>query len=348
MQTKVRTDDKTQDMGELKENFEVLPPKAVKALSFNILGHLSLPLAILATVGLIILSTLVGVYDITGSSDGHEIFFITRLPRTLALVLAGSVMAVAGLIMQLLTQNKFVDPTTTGTTEWASLGLIIMLIFMPTASLSSKMLAATATSLLGTLIFFAFLQKVSLRSSLIVPIVGIMLGAVVGALTTFLALSANLLQNLSIWFTGSFTSVVRGRYELLFIVLLVTIAVFLTADRFTAAGLGKDIATNIGLNYRQIMLLGVFLVSLATAVVTVVIGFLPFLGLIVPNLISLFRGDNLRSNLPWVVLTGIWVITCCDLIARTLIMPFEIPISVVLGVFGSVVFIALLLRSARA
>lgn len=201
---------------------------------------------------------------------------------------------------------------------------------------------------IGTLVFFGFLRFVTLKSSLIVPIVGIMFGAVISAVSTFLALRFNLLQVLGGWFMGSFTHIEVGRYEPLWSVLFAAIVVVIAADRFTVAGLGKDIATNVGLNYERIVLLGVGLVSLVTGVVTVVIGALPFLGLIVPNLVSMVRGDHLRSNIPWVFLAGIWVVTVCDLVARVVIMPFEIPISLVLGVVGSAAFIALLVHTRRA
>ncbi|MBK7819662.1 MAG: iron chelate uptake ABC transporter family permease subunit [Tessaracoccus sp.] len=302
---------------------------------------------VLVVAGLLVLSLFTGVYDTFGAEDGAEMFQITRVPRTIALVLSGAVMAMSGLVMQLLTQNRFVEPTTTGTTEWAGLGLLTVLIFFPTAGLMTKMVVAVAFSFVGTMIFFAFIRRVSLKASLIVPIIGIMLGAVVGAVSTFLALQFNALQNLGVWFAGSFTSVIRGQYEPLWIVLIVVIAVFVVADRFTLAGLGEDIATNVGLNYQRVMLLGTGLIAIATGVVTVVVGNLPFLGLIVPNIVSMVRGDDLRSNLPWVALLGIAIVTVCDLIGRTIIMPFEVPVSLILGVVGAAVFIALLLRQRR-
>ncbi|MDO5634108.1 MAG: iron chelate uptake ABC transporter family permease subunit [Micrococcus sp.] len=299
------------------------------------------------TVGLIIASLFIGVYDITGAEGGWEMFAITRVPRTIALVLAGAVMAVCGLIMQLMTQNRFVEPTTTGTTEWAGLGLLTTMLVIPGASLVTRMIGAIGFAFLGTGIFFLFLRRVRLQSSLIVPIVGIMLGAVVGSASTFLALQTNTLQQLGTWFAGSFTSVVRGRYELLFIVLAVTVLAFVIADRFTAAGLGKDIATSIGLNYTAVVFTGVAMVAVATGVVTVVIGALPFLGLVVPNIVSMIRGDNLRTNLPWVCMAGIWVVAVCDILARTVIAPFEVPISLILGILGAIVFLTLLLRKAK-
>ncbi|MCB8910497.1 ABC transporter permease [Rhodococcus aetherivorans] len=304
-------------------------------------------LGFLGVGALLIASLFTGVFDIFGGDFGWEMFNITRVPRTIALVLAGAAMAMSGLVMQLLTQNRFVEPTTTGTTEWAGLGLLIMMIVVPTAGLLPRMIGAVVAAFIGTMIFFLFLRRVQLSSSLIVPIVGIMLGAVVGSITTYIALATDKLQSLGIWFAGSFTSIIKGQYEVLWIVAIVAVLVFIAADRFTVAGLGEDVATNVGLNYNRIILLGTGLIAVATGVVTVVVGSLPFLGLIVPNIVSMFRGDDLRSNLPWVCLLGIAIVTVCDLIGRTIIMPFEIPVSLILGVVGSVVFIAMLLRSRR-
>ncbi|MDN6376980.1 ABC transporter permease [Corynebacterium sp.] len=304
-------------------------------------------IGILITIGLIIASLFIGVYDITGAEDGWRMFGITRIPRTIALALAGAAMAMCGLVMQLLTQNKFVEPTTTGTTEWAGLGLILTMVMIPGASLFTRMVGAIIFALAGTIVFFLFLQRVTLKSSLIVPIVGIMLGAVVGSVSTYVALQTEMLQQLGIWFAGSFTGIVRGRYELLFIVLVVLILIFIVADRFTVAGLGKDIATSVGLNYRQVLFVGIMMIAVVTGVVTVVVGNLPFLGLIVPNIVSMFRGDNLRSNLPWVAMLGMWILIICDIIARTVIMPFEVPVSLILGILGAIVFVMLLVRSRR-
>ena len=313
-----------------------------KLLDWKLGAGVVLVLALLAA------SLMVGQYDILGTEDGWEMFRATRVPRTIALVLAGAAMAMSGLIMQMLTQNRFVEPTTTGTTEWAGLGLLASFLLFPDGSVMTRMLLAVGAAFVGTMVFFAFLRRVTLRSSLVVPIVGIMLGAVVSAVSTFIALQTDLLQSLGVWFAGSFTSVIAGQYEILWVVLLVVIAVFFYADRLTAAGLGEDIATNIGLNYNRIVLVGTSLVAVATGVVTVVVGNLPFLGLIVPNIVSMLRGDDLRSNLPWVCLTGIGVVTLCDLLGRIVIAPFEMPVSVILGVVGAAVFIALIVRRGKS
>lgn len=320
---------------------------ALRVASKGKLFEPKLIIGIVVVAVLLVISLFTGVYDIFGAQDGGEMFAITRIPRTIALVLAGAAMAMSGLVMQLLTQNRFVEPTTTGTTEWAGLGLLLVMIVNPGADLLTKMTFAILAAFIGTMVFFLFLRRVSLKASLTVPIVGIMLGSVVGAISTFIALQTNMLQSLGIWFAGSFTSILRGQYEVLWIVAIVAVAIFLVADRFTVAGLGEEIATNVGLNYKQVMFLGTGLIAIATGVVTVVVGNLPFLGLIVPNIVSMFRGDDLRGNLPWVVLLGVGIVTVCDLVGRTIIMPFEVPVSLILGVLGAIVFIVLLLRQRR-
>ncbi|TDP79805.1 iron complex transport system permease protein [Brachybacterium sp. AG952] len=321
------------------------PPPRIRGRERLVDGKLLIGIGAVAL--LLVVSLFTGVYDVLGAEGGGEMFAITRIPRTIALVLAGAAMSMSGLIMQLMTQNRFVEPSTTGTTEWAGLGLILVMVLVPSAGLLTKMGVAIVFSFVGTMVFFLFLRRVTLRSSLIVPIIGIMLGAVVGSVSTFVALQFDALQNLGVWFAGSFTSVLRGSYEVLWIVLAVGVAVFVVADRLTVAGLGEDIATNVGVNYRRVVLLGTGLVAIATGVVTVVVGNLPFLGLIVPNVVSMIRGDDLRSNLPWVCLLGIAIVTICDLIGRSIIMPFEVPVSLILGIVGAAVFIALLLRQRR-
>lgn len=304
-------------------------------------GRLALVLAILGTAGLVALSLSVGTMDLT---DDPEMFWITRVPRTAALVLSGSAMALCGLVMQLLTQNKFVEPTTAGSTEWAALGLLSTVVVFPAAGVATTMLVAVAFSFGGTLLFLGFLRRVELRSSLVVPIVGLMLGAVVSSLTTYLALSTDRLQLITTWFMGSFTTVERGRYELLYLAAAVCVAAYLAADRFTVAGLGEEVSTNLGVNHRRVLLLGTALVAVATGITTVVVGFLPFLGLVVPNLVSLAGGDHLRRNIPWVCLGGAALILVCDVAGRLVRWPFEIPVSVILGIIGAAVFLALLWR----
>ncbi len=304
--------------------------------------------AIITIIILSIISLFTGVYDIRGQEDGMEMFFITRVPRTASLMLTGAAMAMAGLVMQLITQNRLVEPTTTGTIEWSGLGLMFIYLVFPAPTLMLRMTGAIIFSFVGTMIFFLFLRRVKLRSSLIVPIIGMMLGAVISAISTFIGLVFQMTQNIESWFVGSFSSVQIGKYEYLWIIILITVLIFFYADRLTLAGLGEDVATSLGVNYNRIILLGTALISLAVGIVAAVIGNLPFLGLIVPNIVSMFRGDDLRSNLPWVCVLGMGTIIVCDILSRVIIMPFEVPVSLILGTVGSIVFVVILLRQRRS
>jgi iron complex transport system permease protein len=111
--------------------------------------------------------------------------------------------------------------------------------------------------------------------------------------------------------------------------------------------MGKDFTTNLGLNYRRVMVLGLVIVSVVSAVVLVSVGSIPFLGLIVPNLVSLVVGDNMRRTVPWVAVGGAGFVLACDIVGRLIRFPYEIPIAVVMGVVGSAVFLYLLLRTQR-
>ncbi|HHY6939274.1 TPA: ABC transporter permease [Yersinia enterocolitica] len=314
--------------------------------------NLSFIAGLVILLGLMACSLFIGAGNVTLSEvwsdpDMRDIFLISRVPRTLALVLAGSAMSVAGLIMQMLTQNRFVEPSIAGTTQSASLGLLLVMVFSPAAPVMVKMLVATVFAMGGTALFMLLLARMRMKSALMVPLTGIMLGAVFSAVTTFLAMEFDLLQSLGSWESGDFSGVLQGRYELLWIVGALTLIVCLIADRFTVAGMGRDFSVNVGLNYQRVMLMGMSIIAIISGVVVVVIGVLPFLGLIVPNIVSMAMGDNLRRTIPWVALCGGGLVVLCDIIGRLVSYPFEIPASVILGAIGALVFLLLIVRTKR-
>nr|WP_152830165.1 ABC transporter permease [Brucella abortus] len=299
-----------------------------------------------------VISLFIGVSDVSlhtlfgkASTDrATEVLLISRIPRTLAIILAGMSMAVAGMIMQMLTRNRFVEPSTAGTVESASLGILLVILFAPETPVFGKMLMASVSALAGTALFLRILRSIPLRSVLVVPLVGIMLGGVINAITTFIAYRFDLLQSLNSWTTGDFSGVLRGRYELLWIAFALTVVAYVAADRFTVAGLGEDFTTNLGLNYRRVVTLGLVIVSMVSASVVVTVGMIPFLGLIVPNVVSMFIGDNMRRAVPWVALLGAGLVLACDIVGRLIRFPYEIPIGTMMGVVGSAIFLYLLLR----
>lgn len=316
---------------------------------------LALVLGLLVTAILAVISLFVGVVDVSFASlfsvgaDGSaaQVMLISRVPRTLALILAGSSLAIAGLVMQMIVRNRFVEPSTTGTTESATLGFLVVTLLAPGWPVMAKMGVAAVFALLGTLLFLRILKFVPLRDVVLVPLVGLMLTGVIGAVTTFLGYRFNLLASLLAWSMGDFSGLVRGRYELLWIGLAGTIAAYIAADRFTVVGMGREFTTNLGLNYQRVMFVGLVIVSVVAAVCLVSVGAIPFLGLIVPNVVSLLIGDNMRRAVPFVAIGGAAFVLACDIFGRLVRYPYEVPISVVVGVIGSAMFIWLLLRGRR-
>lgn len=273
-----------------------------------------------------------------------KVLFASRLPRTLALVLAGASLAVAGLIMQMMARNRLVEPSTVGTVEAAALGMLLAALIAPGMPLWGRFLLVAGCAALGTLLFLGILKRIPLRTALIVPLIGLVLAGVIHAGSGLLAHHFDLAQSLRAWGSGDFSAVLRGRYELLWIAAGLTLLACLVADRFTVIGMGRDFATNVGVNYTRLMAFGVLLVSLVVASVVVTAGVIPFIGLVVPNLIRLITGDNLRRAIPLVALGGAALMLACDLLGRLLIHPFEVPSSNILAIIGSLLFIVVLLH----
>jgi iron complex transport system permease protein len=312
------------------------------------------PLSLVAAGGAVLLLALVSLFVgvsavspgdlLAGDAGVWQTFLVSRVPRTLAVLLAGVALGVAGFILQLMARNRFVEPSTVGTVESATAGILVATLLLPAAPVVAKMGIAALFAVAGTALFLSVLRRIPLRNTLIVPLVGIMLGGVIAAVTTFFAYRFDLLQTLNTWMIGDFSGLVRGRYELLWLVAVLAVVGYVCADRFTVAGMGEEFTTNLGLGYRRTMNLGLVLVSLISAVVVVVVGAVPFLGLIVPNLVSLFIGDNVRRAVPWIALFGAGFLLACDILGRVIRFPYEVPVGVIVSVVGSALFITLLVR----
>ncbi|MGD6853925.1 ABC transporter permease [Bacillus infantis] len=295
-------------------------------------------------------SLFIGAIDIRVSdlldweSDEAQIFLISRVPRLMAIILAGAGMSIAGLIMQSLSRNKFVSPTTAGTLDAAKLGILISMLFFTNVTYTQQVLFSFAFALAGTFVFMQILDRVKFKDVIFVPLIGIMYGNILSSITTFFAYEADLLQNISAWLMGSFTLVISGRYELLYISVPAVILAYIYANKFTVAGMGEDFAKNLGLSYKVVLNLGLILVAIISTTVVLTVGVIPFLGLIVPNIVSLYLGDNLRKSIPHTALLGIVFLLICDIIGRIVIHPYEIPVNVTVAVIGSAIFLIMLFR----
>lgn len=306
-------------------------------------------LAVAATGALATASLFVGVGDISpdalfdGEAEAWHLLFASRLPRTVAVLLAGLSLGIAAVLMQVLFRNRFVEPSTAGTMDFASLGLVLVTILAPDLPPFAKMLAAAGCALAGTVIFLHIVEHLPWRDDAVVPLIGLMLGGMGGAAAAFLAHRFDLVQMLNAWTTGDFSAVLRGRYELLFVAALAAALAYAAASRFTVVGLGQAFSINLGLDHQATVRIGLAIVALVSATCTITIGTVPFLGLLVANVVGLIMGDNLRRSLPWIGLAGAVFLLACDMAGRLVRFPYEIPVGTVAGVVGAWVFLHLLL-----
>ncbi|MDM7882544.1 ABC transporter permease [Staphylococcus borealis] len=308
---------------------------------------------LIVLVCLTIVSLFVGVSQLSLSDIFHlneeqqNILFSSRIPRTVSILLSGSSLALVGLIMQQMMQNKFVSPTTAGTMEWAKLGILISLIFFPKGHILIKLLFAVGLSLAGTFLFVKLINLIRVKEVIFVPLLGIMIGGIVSSFTTFIALRTNALQSIGNWMNGNFAIITSGRYEVLYLVVPLLIIAFIFANHFTIAGMGKDFSHNLGVSYEKIINIALFITAALTALVVVTVGTLPFLGLIVPNIISMYRGDHLKNALPHTLMLGSIFVLFADIVGRLIVYPYEINIGLTIGVFGTVIFLILLMKGRK-
>ncbi|MGL5677678.1 MAG: ABC transporter permease [Cellulosilyticaceae bacterium] len=303
---------------------------------------------VLACMSLFVGVSEVNIKDLlSGNEEALHIFLISRVPRLISVSVTGFGMSICGLIMQQLSMNPFVSPTTGATLDGAKLGILLTLILVPTASIFTQTIIAFITALGATFLFMGILGKIKVKNGMYIPLVGLMFGSLIGAFTSFLAYSFNLGQVANSWMYGKFSLIVGGDYELIYVVIPLVALAFIYAKKFTVAGMGESFAVNLGLNYKKIVNIGLVIVALVSTVIVLISGTIPFVGLIVPNLVKLYKGDHLEKNIGLTGMLGAIFLLICDLFGRIVIAPYEIPIGLTVGIVGSGLFLGLLIRRKR-
>lgn len=308
---------------------------------------------LLALVILSIASIFIGVKDISVldilnfNQEKIQIIYISRIPRLISIIVVGASMSISGLIMQQISRNRFVSPTTAATEDSAKMGMLFSLMLFTNASPIQKMLVSFVFALGGTFLFMKITKLIKYKNVIFIPLVGIMLGNIIDSVTTFFAYRYDLVQNINSWLQGNFSMVLKGNYELLYISVPLLIIAYLYANKFTVAGMGEDFAENLGLDYNKVINIGIIIVSLVSSAVVITVGKIPFLGLIIPNIVTMYLGDNMKKSIPHTALLGAVFVLLCDIIGRLILYPYEVSIGLVVGVIGSATFLYLLFMTNR-
>lgn len=310
--------------------------------------YLFIILIILSIISLFVGVTNISVNDILSFNiDKIQILLISRLPRLIAIIVAGVGLSISGLIMQQISKNKFVSPTTAATADFAKLGILFCIMIIPGATIMQKMIISFIFAGLGTILFMKMIKAIKIKNIIFIPLIGMMLGKIIGSITTFFAYKYDLVQNISSWMEGDMSLIMKGNYELLYLSVPMVIIAFLYANKFTIVGMGEDFAINLGVNYNFVVNVGLAIVSLICAVTIITVGNIPFLGLIIPNIVSLYSGDNLKKTLYHTALLGPIFLLACDILGRFIIFPFEMSISLTVGVIGSIIFLYMIIRGSK-
>lgn len=309
---------------------------------------LSLLLILLCAVSLMLGSkqtSLIALFNF--SNDAWLTLTASRIPRLIALVLTGVGLSVSGVILQHIVRNKFVEPATSGGLDAAKLGILVSLTMLPNASTSSKMVFALVFCFAASLLFILIISRIKFKSAVLIPVLGLMYGSVLSSIAEFYAYRHNILQSMQGWLLGDFSRVIQGHYELIYIILPIIVLAYIYAHRFTVLGMGEDMAASLGLGYAATAALGLMLVSVTVAASVITIGAIPFVGLVIPNLVALKYGENLSRTLPVVALGGACLLLICDIFGRLVIYPFEVPIGLTAGGVGGVIFLVLIMKGVR-
>lgn len=284
--------------------------------------------------------------------EAIDILLLSRIPRTLTIILTAASLSVAGLIMQSIGRNKFISPSIAGSQQSSILGLLIAYLFITDAPLWGQFIFSFIFSLIASFFFISFIQKLQFKNEIYVPLIGLMFGAMIGSLSMLIAQLTNTQQLLAVLGVGSFANKTIGTFELILFTVPALILSFIYAQKFNIVALGEDFSLNLGINYKRVLALGIIIVSLISASTFIVVGSLPFLGLIIPNIVSILYGDNIKKNIWDIALFGSIFVLISDLVARLGIyvftgLSYEISIGFIMGLVGSLIFLGMIFREVK-
>ena len=280
-----------------------------------------------------------------------QIFFVARLPRTLAGAMVGALFAAAGVVFQGLLRNPLATPFTLGVSTGAALGAILAITFswsIAVFGISAVPLAAFVGSLAAVGIVYALAQaRHRGLSTTVLLLAGVTMNAFFSAMILFVQYFANFadVARTLRWLMGDLDV---SSYEPLLVALpglVIAFAVFAWLARpLNLLSLGADSAESRGLDVARAQRAAFLSASLATGAAVSIGGPIGFVGIIIPHLVRLLVGSDHRLVLPAAALFGAAFLVGCDLLARTILAPVELPVGIITALIGGPFFLWLLIR----
>lgn len=283
------------------------------------------------------------------SASDSAIVWQLRLPRVVLGLLVGAMLSCAGATYQGVFRNPLVDPYLLGVAAGAGLGATLMIAYASGQAFNGDLLplVAFAGGSLAVVIAYA-VGRTSSRGTATLVLAGVTVTAFLTAIQTFVQQQhAATLQPVYSWILGSLDTAGWHDVVLLLPYACVSAVVLLLHRRvLDVMTLGDEEASALGMNVGRTRLLLVAAATLGTAAAVAVSGLIGFLGIIVPHFVRLVAGSSYRVVLPLSLLVGGGFLVLCDVLARTVVSPGELPIGVVTAFFGAP-FFAIVLRTSK-
>ena len=283
----------------------------------------------------------------------QSIILQVRLPRVLCVALCGAALSLCGAAMQGLLRNPLADGSTLGVSSGASLGAVIAILLgisLPSSMFSGTMVMAMVFAFLSlaAILSIAWLLDHSLATQSIIligVIFSMFITAVISLLTTF---AGDKLRTVTFWTMGSLASSSYTNALTLLLALLLCGAVLLLCTRaLNAFALGEEQALHLGVSVKRVKLTVMIAVSVLIGVCVSIGGAIGFVGLVTPHMARMIAGPDHRKLLPASMLGGALFLLLCDLAARIVLAPVELPIGVVTSLIGAVVFVAVFVKTRK-
>ncbi len=278
-------------------------------------------------------------------SAAWHTFAESRFPRTIAIILTASGLSLAGLIMQAISRNKFMSPSTSGTLDAAMLGVLLSYMLLGNKGHQIQMIFAFVFALCSTILFMNLLNRIKLKDAFYVPLIGLMYGGVITALTTAIAYHFKAMQTISMIGFATFNRFTD--FHLLYIILIPLVLAAVYATSFSIAGMGEDFSKGLGMKYKRVVFLGLCIIAVISAATFVTVGPIAFVGLIIPNMVTAFYGDDVKKSVFDVAVLGSIFVLACDIFGRLIIYPYEVAVGFTIGIVGGFIFLIILIRRLK-
>lgn len=279
-----------------------------------------------------------------GDSVSRSILLYARLPRTLASLAAGAALAVSGAVLQNVLANRLASPGIIGVNAGAGLGVTLACAAGTLSGLGVSC-AAFGGSLITVLCIFLFSRRTNASKTTVI-LGGVALNSILNAVCESVTVLDTDVAMLSIDFrVGGFSAVSYPRLlPAAILILLALAALFTLCNELDVVTLGDETAQGVGLAVGKYRMVFLVLAALLAGAAVSFSGLLGFVGLIVPNFIRRLTGNESRRLLPVCAVAGAGFVTLCDLAARLLFAPYELPVGILMSVVGGPVFLYMLIR----